>query len=145
MESTLLHWLAEIGLPASTLLQLLFGLMIGILFLQSGLDKIFNYKGERDFYQQHFKGSLLAGTVPLLMPMITILENGAGFLTIIGLVLFLFNGNPDIVLLGLLFANLSILSLFLGQRVAKDYNGAATLVPYFLLTAAGFYVFVFIQ
>jgi hypothetical protein len=28
---------------------------------------------------------------------------------------------------------LSILALFFGQRVAKDYPGAAVLVPYFIL------------
>jgi len=30
----------------------------------------------------------------------------------------------------------SISALFFGQRIAKDYPGAAILVPYFLLTLA---------
>jgi hypothetical protein len=31
-------------------------------------------------------------------------------------------------------------ALFFGQRMAKDYPGAATLVPYFLLTLAAIYL-----
>jgi hypothetical protein len=34
----------------------------------------------------------------------------------------------------------SILALFFGQRMAKDYPGAATLVPYFLLALAAIYL-----
>jgi diacylglycerol kinase len=35
---------------------------------------------------------------------------------------------------------MSILALFFGQRVAKDYAGAAVLVPYFLLTLVALYL-----
>ena len=34
----------------------------------------------------------------------------------------------------------AIVALFFGQRMAKDYAGAATLVPYFLLTLAAIYL-----
>src|SRR5207249_501608 len=36
---------------------------------------------------------------------------------------------------------LHILGLFFGQRMAKDYAGAAILVPYFLLTLVAIYLF----
>jgi hypothetical protein len=32
------------------------------------------------------------------------------------------------------------MALFFGQRLAKDYPGAATLVPYFLLSLVAIYV-----
>ena len=40
---------------------------------------------------------------------------------------------------GVLLSALALLALFFGQRMAKEYPGAATLVPYFLLALAGLY------
>jgi hypothetical protein len=45
-----------------------------------------------------------------------------------------------VAFLGAVIAGINIIALFLGQRVAKDYAGAAALVPYFLLTLAGIYI-----
>ena len=138
MEPTILQ---SLELTPLWVMRLLFGLIVAILFIQSGLDKVFNYQGEQSFYKSHFKDSILHGMVPLLMPVITLFEVGAGFLTGIGLILYLVNGSTDLAVIGLFLACLAIIQLFLGQRVAKDYAGAAVLVPYFLLCAAGLYVF----
>jgi len=141
MENTILSWLSDLGIDGITLMQILFSLMISILFIQSGLDKVFNWKGEKDFYTSHFKKSILNGTVPLLMPVITISELAAGFLSGIGLLVFLFTGRTELAFLGALMACLSIIQLFFGQRVAKDYAGAASLIPYFFLAAACLYFY----
>lgn len=138
MENQLLETL---NLSPIGLVRILFALMIAILFLQSGIDKIVNYQGEKSFYKEHFKDSVLAGSVGLLMPVITLFEVAAGAVTAIGLVLFLVNGSTTLACLGTLLATLAITQLFLGQRVAKDYAGAAVLVPYFFLTAGGVYLF----
>jgi hypothetical protein len=42
------------------------------------------------------------------------------------------NNNPQIAHFGALFSSLSILMLFFGQRIAKDYAGAGNLVNYFI-------------
>ncbi|MCB9351708.1 MAG: DoxX family membrane protein [Lewinellaceae bacterium] len=141
MENSLVNWLSEQGISTVNVMQILFSLMISILFIQSGLDKVFNWQGERDFYKSHFKDTLLNGTAPFLMPVITLSELAAGFLSGIGLLVWLFTGHTEIALAGMLMACLSIIQLFLGQRVAKDYAGAAVLVPYFLLAAAGVYFY----
>ena len=143
MENEIVSWLSASGISPANVMQALFSLMISILFIQSGLDKVFNWKGERDFYKSHFEGTLLDGAVPLLMPVITLSELAAGFLSGIGLLVMLFTGRSGIALLGMLMACLSIIQLFFGQRVAKDYNGAAVLVPYFLMAAAGVYFYLF--
>lgn len=137
----MVNWLSEFGIEGRILMQLLFSLMLSILFIQSGLDKVFNWKGEKDFYTDHFKKSILNGTVPLLMPIITLSELAAGFLSGIGVIVLLFSGNTTIAALGALMACLSIIQLFFGQRVAKDYAGAATLVPYFFLAAVSLYLY----
>lgn len=107
-----------------------------ILFLQSGIDKIVDRRGNLDWLTAHFAKSPLAGTVPLMVTIITILETGAGALSAIGCVLIIVTGNPIIAFYGAVFAGVSILALFFGQRMAKDYVGAAVLVPYFLVVLA---------
>jgi hypothetical protein len=141
MDNNISQLLETIGLSSIGLLQVLFSLIVAILFIQSGLDKVVNWKGERDFYKEHFKNSILNGTVPLLMPMITLSELADGFLSAAGLFILLFTGEATLAFFGMLMACLSIIQLFFGQRVAKDYGGAASLVPYFLMCAAGLYVY----
>jgi uncharacterized membrane protein YphA (DoxX/SURF4 family) len=141
MENMILNTLEQLGLSGSMLLQILLTLFVAILFIQSGLDKIFNYQAEQSFYKEHFKKTFLKNTVPLLMPMITISELAAGFLCGLGVVLLLFTGNPTIGFLGMLIGALSIIQLFFGQRIAKDFGGAASLVPYFLVTIVGLFTY----
>ncbi len=122
-------------------MRLLFSAFISILFIQSGLDKIFNYKDEKSFYSSHFSKTFLKDTIGLLMPTITFFELAAGFLSAVGLVIQLFGGGKETACWGMLLACVSILMLFFGQRVAKDYAGASTLVAYFLVAAAGMYFY----
>ena len=122
-------------------MDILFSAFVAILFIQSGLDKVFNWAGEKSFYESHFSKTFLASTVGLLMPVITLSELAAGFLSAAGVIYLLLTGDHSIACIGMLFANISILMLFFGQRIAKDYAGAATLVPYFLVTSAGMYFY----
>ncbi|HVQ56512.1 MAG TPA: hypothetical protein VMS29_07130, partial [Pyrinomonadaceae bacterium] len=50
-----------------------------------------------------------------------------------GIIYFLAVGSLGIVFAAAVLGALSLTALFFGQRVAKDYPGAAILVPYFLL------------
>ncbi len=125
--------------PISSL-QLLSLLFLAILFLQSGLDKVFNYKGNKEWLTSHFANSPLKGTVGLLMPVITILEVAAGVFSAIGLVQLVLNGSTAMGLIGAQLSALSLVSLFFGQRLAQDYEGAGNLVPYFLVSMAAIYL-----
>ena len=122
------------------LLQLLVSAFLAILFLQSGIDKIVDRQGNLQWLKGHFAKSPLAGTVPLLFGAITILEVAAGLLSAIGFLALLFTRNSTIALYGAIISAMAILCLFFGQRMAKEYAGAAVLVPYFLLTLVAIYV-----
>lgn len=113
---------------------------LGILFAQSGIDKIMNYKGNAEWLTGHFAKSPLKGTVGLMLPIITALEIAAGLLSIIGLALFFVNETSQIGLVGAQLSALAIVALFFGQRVAQDYEGAATLSTYFLMSIVSIYV-----
>lgn len=123
-------------------LRLLFAAMVAILFLQSGLSKVFGWKGEMEWLTGHFAKSILKGTVPLLLPVIMLIELSAGVCAAIGGVQVLLHHGTAIGMWGMLLGAKAIILLFFGQRVAKDYAGAASLVPYFLLCAAGVWMFV---
>ena len=122
------------------LLQILVSAFLAILFSQSGIDKVVDRRGNLEFLQGHFAKSPLSGMVPLLVTLITILEVSAGILSAIGCVLIVVTHDPTLAFYGAIISALSILGLFFGQRMAKDYAGAAILVPYFLLCLAAIYL-----
>src|SRR5947207_10552801 len=110
------------------ILQTLISAFFAILFLQSGLDKIFDHRGNLDWLTGHFAKSPLAGMVPALLALITIMELAAGALSAIGCVTILLRHDSTIAFYGAILSGLALLALFFGQRMAKEYPGAATLV-----------------
>jgi hypothetical protein len=121
-------------------MQVLASAFLAILFLQSGIDKIVDRRGNLDWLKGHFAKSPLAGWVPAMVTVITILELVAGLLSAVGCVMVLFRHDSTLGFYGAVASALAIVALFFGQRMAKDYAGAATLVPYFLLTLAAIYL-----
>ena len=122
------------------LMQIFAAAFLAILFLQSGIDKIVDRRGNFEWLKGHFAESPLAGTVPGLLICITVLEVAAGALSAVGCVLVLLLHDSTIAFYGAILSAAAITALFLGQRVAKDYAGAAVLIPYFLLTLAAIYL-----
>jgi diacylglycerol kinase len=125
---------------ATCLLQVFASAFLAILFLQSGIDKVVDRRGNLDWLTGHFAKSPLAGFVPLLVTAITILELAAGALSAVGCAVIILRRDSTLAFYGAAIAALSITALFLGQRMAKDYAGAATLVPYFLLALTALYL-----
>src|SRR6185295_3600841 len=121
------------------IIQLLVSAILAVLFLQSGLDKVIDRKGNRAYLDEHFARSPLAGTVGPMFFVITILEVAAGTLSAVGFVLLLLTRNATVAFWGALIAGANLVALFFGQRVSKDYAGAAALVPYFLLAITAIY------
>jgi hypothetical protein len=119
---------------ATLALRLLVALFLAILFLQSGIDKVTDRKGNLAWLTGHFAKSPLARAVPLLLTAITLLEIGAGTLSAAGVVEIAVMHTTALAFLGAVLSAASILCLFFGQRMAKDYGGAAALAPYFLVT-----------
>ena len=108
-------------------------LLVAILFIQSGLDKIFDWKGNLDWLTGHFAKTFLNATVPLMLGVITVMEVATGLLSAAGIIYFLLAGSTIVIFYAALIGIAAITALFFGQRVAKDYPGAVSLVPYFIL------------
>ena len=108
-------------------------LFVCILFLQSGLDKAFDWGGNLSFLKEHFSKTFVAGMVPIMLATITVMELVTGLLAAAGIAYFFLTGSLIIIFYASVAGAASLTSLFFGQRIAKDYPGAAVLVPYFLL------------
>ena len=121
------------------LLQTLTSLLLAILFLQSGIDKVVDRRGNLEWLTGYFAKSPLASLVPLLVTLITILELAAGILSAVGCALILVKHDSTCAFYGAVISSVALVALFFGQRMAKDYAGAAALIPYFLLTLVAIY------
>ena len=108
-------------------------LFLAILFLQSGLDKVFNFADNLGWLTGHFSKTPFRGQVKLMLITITIAEVAAGVLALLGALQIAMSGEKTLAMCGAQLAALDIVMLFFGQRIAKDYAGAASLVPYFIL------------
>src|SRR5205814_8928699 len=106
---------------AAWLLQTFISAFLAILFLQSGIDKIVDRRGNIEWLSGHFAKSPLAGIVPALLICITILEVPAGALSAVGCVLVILLKDSTIAFYGAIISAAAITALFFGQRMAKDH------------------------
>ena len=114
--------------------QLLVSAFLGILFLQSGLDKVFDWRGNRSYIQGYFEKTPLRTLSLMMLFTITLAEVLSGAVSVIGVGVLLLTGQTLVAFVGACLSGASVLALFLGQRIAKDYAGAAGMVPYFIAT-----------
>ena len=122
------------------LLQALPTLFLAILFLQSSMDKVIDFRGNQGYLTQHFGNSPLRGVVTPMLVTLTVIELSAGVLCGVGLVELVVLGVPRIAFWGIAVAAVAFNALFFGQRIAKDYTGAAVLPAYFLVALLGLYM-----
>ena len=116
-------------------------IFFSILFLQSGFDKLINRSDNITYFRESFSKTYFNHYILLLFWIITFLECVTGFVCFFSLLFLLspttiplaYNG----ILIGLILSNVTIICLFMGQRIAKDYAGAASLAGYFLISLMG--------
>ncbi len=115
-------------------------IMLAIVFLQSGMDKILDKKGNLSWLQGHFANSPLKNMVPFSLFTVTVFEIISGLSAVVGAVsLITCEGTLFALISGILSA-ITFLMLFLGQRLAKDYAGAQTIVIYLIPTVLLLYL-----
>lgn len=112
--------------------EILILIFLIIVFLQSSIDKVFDWKGNLSFLNDHFAATLLRGLVPFLLSTVLISEVAAGLLCAAGLFQLVVTGESSIAFYGAVMACISLLMLLFGQRLAKDYEGAKTIAVYFV-------------
>lgn len=113
---------------------------MAIVFVQSGFDKLFNYKREMGWIRQKFSRSSLHDYVGVLFGALTIAEIASGVLCVAGVAQLFFTSEKTLAIFGATAASATMLMLIFGQRITRDYTGAASLVPYFIACVMGLYL-----
>lgn len=112
-------------------LPIAIGLFFAIIFIQSGLDKIFDWKGNLGWLKGHFEKTFIGPMITPLLGVITFFEIAAGIISLVGVGQFMFTGSSFLIKQGLILSIIALLMLIFGQRLAKDYEGAKTIAIYF--------------
>jgi len=107
-------------------------LFLVITFLQSGIDKVADWKGNLGWLQGHFAETPFKNMVPLLLGTVLVTEIVAGVFCLIGIVQLLLSQDPTLAFYGAILSCVALLMLLFGQRIAKDYEGARTIAVYFI-------------
>ncbi len=119
------------------LIQSLIAIFISIALIQSGIDKINDRKGNLDWLIDHFSNTIFNNYVPFLLSILTVVELLSGIILITGALFNLLYSNFNILIIGFLLSSVNFIFLFLGQRIAKDYAGAAVIVNDYILNILG--------
>lgn len=126
-----LSHLASTHFPLFSLLVTAF---IAVLYIQSGADKVMDMEGNLGWLRQHFGKSIFKNVVPPMFYIVLLLEVGSATLCVAGIGQIVLKSETRFAFYGATASAVNLICLFTGQRFAKDYAGAASLVPYFLLS-----------
>lgn len=105
---------------------------LALTFIMSAHDKIFNWKDTMAFLKPHFEKTILKNQVALATAVLAILELASGILCLVGILELYRDGGRMFGFYGAVFSCISLLFMLFGQRLAKDYDGARTIVIYFI-------------
>tara|TARA_B100000579_G_scaffold219691_1_gene179688 strand:- start:270 stop:701 length:432 start_codon:yes stop_codon:yes gene_type:complete len=119
--------------------------LLFVLFFQSSIDKIINWKDNYTWLQDYFAKTFLNRFTKFNLLVITVLELISAlmclFCTLSMSIYYLWLddsysfwvANFEIQTLTNILCSITLLFLFTGQRIAKDYLGAVRIIPYFVL------------
>ena len=106
--------------------------LLAVTFLQSGYDKIKDWKGNVEWLKGHFAETVLAKQVPFALFIILVLEIVSGVFCVAGIIQLFTASDSMVGYYGAVLSCITLIFLLFGQRIAKDYDGARTIVIYFV-------------
>ena len=111
---------------------------LSIVFIQSALDKIFNWKGNLEFTTSTLTNKFPPMLVRFTLLNVLLLEFTGGFGSLGGVVeIMVGNSTLYMAKLGTITSSLALLILLLGQRISQNYVDAKTIVIYFIVCLFG--------
>lgn len=114
-------------------------LFLAITFLMSSHEKVFHWKATLQGMQSYFANSPVKNQVALLTGILLLTELIAGILAAIGCLQLYINGERTFGFWGAVFSCIALLEMLVGQRLAKDYDGARNITLYFIPAVIGVY------
>ncbi len=114
---------------AASILILMF---LSVTFIQSGYDKVTDWRANVSWLTEHFAKTILRRNVGAALAIILAIELAAGIMCVVGVIELLRNGGRTFGFYGAVFSCIALILLLFGQRIAKDYDGARTICIYFI-------------
>ena len=124
-------------IEAKTIAYLLILVFFSIVFIQSGMDKIIDKKGNLSFLVSHLEKVFSRTLIKIAFYVVTFLEISSGILCLLGTFQLLFFEQKQLGLIGIFVGSVALLILLFGQRVSRNYDGAKTIAVYFILSIIG--------
>ena len=116
----------------SNVASILVLVLLAVTFIQSGYDKAIYWNDNLTWLKEHFANTRLKNHVPLALFHILVLELIAGILAVVGCIQLMINNGRTFGLYAGIFSCITLIMLLFGQRLAKDYDGARTIILYFI-------------
>jgi hypothetical protein len=113
----------------ASLLVLIF---LAVTYVQSAYDKLFAWKENVSWLQGHFAKTILKNYVHYSLMILVALELITSVLVLVGCVELLVTGGKAFGLYGAVSSCICLLLMLVGQRLAKDYEGAKTIAIYYI-------------
>lgn len=114
---------------AASIIVLIF---LAITFIMSSQEKIFHWGDTMVWLKGYFEKTFLKDYVPQAVAFLLLTELIAGIFCLAGIVQLFMNGGRIIGFYGAVVSCFSLLLMLVGQRLAKDYDGARNIVIYFI-------------
>lgn len=107
-------------------------LLLAATFIQSGYDKTMYWQDNLSWLKGHFAKTPIKNIVPASLFLILILELVSGILCLAGILQLMMNNQRTFGFYGAVMSCVTLIFLLVGQRMAKEYEGAKTIVIYFI-------------
>ena len=106
-------------------------------FGYSILEKLMQWQRSKNYYEDHFKNTILKEHISSALVLVVLLESISVVLSLLGLFRLFTSNELNTSLWGLIAMAITLIVLMTGQRIAQDYSGAMNITVYFILTVMG--------
>lgn len=107
-------------------------IFLAVTFIQSAYEKLFDWDENVEWLKEHFAETKLKNLVKIALVNLVAMELISGILCIVGCIELFVNNGRSFGFYGAVFSCLTLIMMLFGQRLAKDYDGATTIVIYFI-------------
>ena len=112
--------------------SLLILVLLALTFIQSSYEKLFYWNDNVTWLKQHFSNTIIKNLIPKCLVILVVFELITSILCVVGTIQLLLNDGRFYGFYGAVFSCITLLMMLFGQRLAKDYDGARTIVIYYI-------------
>jgi uncharacterized membrane protein YphA (DoxX/SURF4 family) len=103
--------------PFAYVVECFVSVVLGILFIQSGVDKVVDRAGNMEWLKGHFSKTPLAPITPIMVSVLTVMELLAGLLCVVGFLIRASGGSTLIASYGVVLCMATFCALFFGYGI----------------------------